>query len=561
MFCIYCGNKLADDADSCPVCGKAVSVSLRPQGDAPSGQHAAAAHGSREGKSSAKRRQWVLVPAAAILVLVVLVLGLTLGRRGAGTGGAGSNPAAPSDPSAAAMMAGNGGSSADPLPGLWEERVRISDEEVFLTTLELRPNGEAVFWDGYENSEVWDYYSGSYSRLEEDGNGSCLLELHLSGEDGEYTTRIRVSISGYSSAGQPALTLVYDSGDMIPMLGDAQRVFSANSTQPAPEEDSTSYPIVYRPSSETPQPVPTVPPVQIPWASAGVPDHVMSWGNDAMKSAMQTFTGIRDRDIMLSDVWEITELTLSLGYDSDDSYRMSALRELKNLVHLNITCSEYENLEFLWELPCLRSLTLDGHLRDISALSGCTNLEKLRLSSSYFWDLSALGGLSSLKELSLTAYQVTDIGPIGNLRNLETLYLDCSNLADLSPLSSLPALRELTVDHGDSIRDIRPLEKLGTLEKLSLTNCRISDVSPLSGLHNLTVLEVMGSPLSDVGPLRGLTNLQTLNLFADEISDVSPLQELKNLRELYLHENNISQSDRAALQAALPYTSITWEYY
>ena len=586
MFCIYCGKKIAEDSESCPFCGKDVSGSLRPKAGTSPERRSESAHGRRKRKN--RRKQWplVLIFASAALLIAVLVLGLTMAGKEPKAGSPLPDPAGtyPAGQAGAELTAGSGESRADPLPdsgesradplpdsgesiadllpGLWEERILVNGTDVFLTHLELRRNGEVILWDGYENSEIWDYYSGEYSRVEEGENGEGLLELRLSGEGEEHTTRVRISISD-SDSGQeaPELTLIYEGGDKIPMLGEEERTFIADTTQPLPEKDDSAYDFSgTMPSAEAPS-APAPDPVHIPWALAGVPDHAMVWGSDELKEDMQDATGIRGRDIMLSDVWELTELNIYLGYVSGNDYdRMGALGELKNLTNLHIFCDEYENLEFLPELPYLTTLTLDGDLRDIGALRGCAALEELTLNS-YVWDLSPLRSLNGLKKLSVTGYNITDISPIGGLQDLEKLYLDCSNLADLSPLRSLPALRELTIYHGKSISDIRPLESLGSLEKLSLTDCGIRDVSALSGLRDLKELEVTGSPLSDVGPLRGLTSLRMLNLFDDQISDVSPLKELKNLKKLYLHENNVSLSDRAALQSALPNTDIAWDYY
>lgn len=53
------------------------------------------------------------------------------------------------------------------------------------------------------------------------------------------------------------------------------------------------------------------PPVYfVPWEEAGLEDHVMDWQDENLEAAMREITGIADGDIMLSDVWEITELDI-----------------------------------------------------------------------------------------------------------------------------------------------------------------------------------------------------------------------------------------------------------
>ncbi len=49
----------------------------------------------------------------------------------------------------------------------------------------------------------------------------------------------------------------------------------------------------------------------IAWEDAGLEDHVMEWGDWILQLHMEEVTGIFDRDIMLCDVWEYTELKLN----------------------------------------------------------------------------------------------------------------------------------------------------------------------------------------------------------------------------------------------------------
>ena len=93
----------------------------------------------------------------------------------------------------------------------------------------------------------------------------------------------------------------------------------------------------------------------VPWEEAGLEDHVMDWQDENLEAAMRKITGIADGDIMLSDVWEITELDIiELDLYSIRIYSIDALGELVNMQKLNLSCG--------------------GSITDISALSGLTNL-------------------------------------------------------------------------------------------------------------------------------------------------------------------------------------------
>lgn len=73
----------------------------------------------------------------------------------------------------------------------------------------------------------------------------------------------------------------------------------------------------------------------VPWADAGLEDHVMDWQDENIEAAMRWIIEITDRDIMLSDVWELTELFL----DEYQIIDISAMSSLKNLTYLELTAS------------------------------------------------------------------------------------------------------------------------------------------------------------------------------------------------------------------------------
>lgn len=92
----------------------------------------------------------------------------------------------------------------------------------------------------------------------------------------------------------------------------------------------------------------------VPWENAGLEDHVMDWQDEKLEEAMRTITGIQDREIMLSDVWDYTALSFSTrtwdpgnGMEYEGGYgfwyiigseisNVTALGELTNLVSLNL---------------------------------------------------------------------------------------------------------------------------------------------------------------------------------------------------------------------------------
>lgn len=107
----------------------------------------------------------------------------------------------------------------------------------------------------------------------------------------------------------------------------------------------------------------------VSWDEAGLEDHVMDWKDRYLEEAMRKITGITDRDIMLSDVWEMTVLYLCRYGISD----ISALSELMNLLHLDLRFNQ---------------------ICDISVLSGLINLNTLYLERNPINDYSSVEFIS-----------------------------------------------------------------------------------------------------------------------------------------------------------------------
>lgn len=111
-------------------------------------------------------------------------------------------------------------------------------------------------------------------------------------------------------------------------------------------------------------------PIFVSWEDAGLKDHVMEWGDRILQIHMKEITGIEDRDIMLSDVWEYTELDLHFGTFYDENGEISYM-----------LTESISNISALGELKNLQVLNLENNksLEDISALSSLTNLRELNL--------------------------------------------------------------------------------------------------------------------------------------------------------------------------------------
>ncbi len=264
----------------------------------------------------------------------------------------------------------------------------------------------------------------------------------------------------------------------------------------------------------------------VSWEDSGKTDHVMVWMEDEIEEYMRLVTGIYDRDLMLSDVWEVTTVSL---YGCDDLKNIAALGELTNITYLSLT---------------------NNNISDISALKNLVNLNELYLGLNDVTDISPLENLINLKILDLGTNEITDISILEELCNLEDLDLFGNPIDDFSVLASLTKLKKLGLQI-TGISNIEPLSGLISLETLVLTDNNVSDLEPLSYLYNLKWLYLGGNEITDVSALGELTNLVYLNLSSNYVTDVSPLAGLTNLGTLDLYMNPIT--DYSPVEFADPF--------
>lgn len=131
----------------------------------------------------------------------------------------------------------------------------------------------------------------------------------------------------------------------------------------------------------------------VPWAEAGLEDHEMVWKDEYLEEMVRARV-VPDIDdskaIMLSDLWEVTDINLSgLNFP----YDLSSLSELKNLTWLRVESFQNKDLNWLSDLTNLQELYLPNYsysdIEDISGLFGLKNLQSLTLKNAIISAISA----------------------------------------------------------------------------------------------------------------------------------------------------------------------------
>lgn len=275
---------------------------------------------------------------------------------------------------------------------------------------------------------------------------------------------------------------------------------------------------------------------------------------------LTNLTGLTLNSNRISDLKPLAKLTKleKLYITRNPISDLTPLKNLKNLKSLwLVDIEELRDITPLSGLTQLTELTLDNiHIDDLAPLAELKNLTGLNLNDNYISDISALSGLTNLTELNLYHNIVKDISPLEGLTNLTYLLLH-SSISDISALSGMTKLDKLML-YANYITDITPLAGLTNLTELRLEDNQISDITPLAELTNLTTLRLHNNQISDITPLRGMTKLLALELHKNKIQDVSPLAELTNLKGLFLGGNNITDISPLARLTELTHLGLAY---
>ena len=170
-----------------------------------------------------------------------------------------------------------------------------------------------------------------------------------------------------------------------------------------------------------------------------------------------------------------------------------------------------------------------ARIKDLTPLSGLSQLEQLFLKGDGITDISALKSLTNLRSLLLNENEITDISAIANMKKLTRLSLIRNKVSDIAPLGQLPELRTLDVSYN-----------------------KLKKLPDMSGLTSLTSLDVSDNPeLTDIASVSKIKSLERISLTGDlKITDIRPLAELTSLdKEMtYLPDNSKKDDLFAAIE-------------
>ncbi|MFX0135353.1 MAG: leucine-rich repeat domain-containing protein, partial [Candidatus Hodarchaeota archaeon] len=151
-----------------------------------------------------------------------------------------------------------------------------------------------------------------------------------------------------------------------------------------------------------------------------------------------------------------------------------------------------------------------------------------------------LGGLLTLDLSNMGITDIREIKGLENLKNLQRLSLQGNQITEIRGLENLTNLQELLL-RGNQIKDIEGLVNLINLQSLSLEENKITEIKGLKNLRNLQRLYLHRNQITEIKGLENLTNLQILHLHTNKITEIKGLENLTNLHELYLQGNKLAE--------------------
>ncbi|MBQ6823785.1 MAG: leucine-rich repeat domain-containing protein [Clostridia bacterium] len=232
---------------------------------------------------------------------------------------------------------------------------------------------------------------------------------------------------------------------------------------------------------------------------------------------------------------------ISLGRPSGSIYAAQLL-SVTDLVSTDAEGS-IRSLKDLEYMPSLRSLWITDELliEDYAPLAGLSELKILCLSGCALSDrdLTHLSGLTELTELTLNNNRLTTLQPLRKLTALEFLNVSDNELSSTDTLAEFSSLKWLYLAQ-NSILNLDGISTLTELQGLNVSGNYISDLSPLTGLTKLTELHLRGNAPKNLKKLSTLPALAYVDVSGCDLASLSVFNDYKALSCLYAADNRIA---------------------
>lgn len=233
-------------------------------------------------------------------------------------------------------------------------------------------------------------------------------------------------------------------------------------------------------------------------------------------------------------------LIISDEYDQAKIKSMKGLENFKNLTRLSFFGEEVQDYSALNNLHQLTSLSL-GHFNgmNLDFVKEMPLLKSLVIYDSPITDISALSSLKNVTHLQVTRAQVKDISVINQMPSLGSAWFDGNQIEEIPTSLNSDQMHNLSLNQ-NKIKSVEGLKGLDALITLSITDNEVETLAPLRGLIGLQELTAMRNKITTMEGINEMTGLQELNLVRNELMEVLPVTNLTALKKLYVDVNHIS---------------------
>lgn len=294
---------------------------------------------------------------------------------------------------------------------------------------------------------------------------------------------------------------------------------------------------------------------------------------------------------MVSDISPIEDFG-SLEVLDISGTRVKNIGVLKKLTHLrelrmnNLAVTDISNLKGLADIEVLEISALP--VDSLTAIEPLAKIKRLKVDQTNITDINELAKLGSLEFVVLDNTRVSSLQPLEGLQQLKMVYCDKTGITKTQALTfmqkhpkvkviyesqelmawwegldnnwkevfssidsiSNPPTREqlheisfikhLDIAGNKLIKTLVPLEKIGTLESLDISNSTVRDLSPVANLFSLQKLDISHTMVSDLNPLSGLTGLREILMAGSAVTSIAPIAKLPDLHLLNLDSTNVT---------------------
>lgn len=208
------------------------------------------------------------------------------------------------------------------------------------------------------------------------------------------------------------------------------------------------------------------------------------------------------------------------------------LSKFKKVRVLELNSCEAESIDFISSMPELSELIVHGKaytngpiIHDLTAVSSCSKLKKIRILDMGLTDLSLFKDLPDLEQLDLSRNYIEDISDISSLKNLKEICIWGDDISDLSEFSALHELKYANI-RSNNLNDITSLTEIESLECIIISSFGSSykangyiKIPDLSDCKNLKDIRLLSGSDADYSMLLSAPALEKICVVSGRLSD------------------------------------------